>query len=140
MLNLVAGAAARARIARTGPSALVIRLRVVEVGLAGVAVAGREGAGAVADLDEMAEPVAGLVGVGLMVVVAAEGRHRVQAHGEPPAAGDGERPGAVAVRWGRLPRRACVVRRASLVRWAGVAARGERPRTGVVEPGGAGES
>ena len=74
---------------------------MLEVGLASVAAAGREGAGAVADLDEVAEPVAGLVAVGLVAVVAVEGRHRVEAHGELAAAGDGERPVAVSVRGGR---------------------------------------
>jgi len=83
---------------------------VVEVGLAGVVVAGREGAGAVADLDQVAELVAGLVGGGLVPVVAGVGGDRVEAHGELPAARGGERPGAVAVRRARPAGRACPVR------------------------------
>jgi hypothetical protein len=43
---------------------------VLEVGVAGAAVAGGECAGAVTDLDEVAELAAGLVAAGLVAVVA----------------------------------------------------------------------
>jgi len=65
---------------------------VLEVAVSCVAVAGGEGAGVVADLDEVAELVVGLVGVRLVPVVAVVGRHRLQADGEVPAVGEGEQP------------------------------------------------
>src|SRR5580658_1289744 len=62
----------------------------------------RERARAVPDLDQVAEPVARLVAVRFESVVTREGRDRVQAHGELPPAGQGERPGAEAARGPRL--------------------------------------
>ena len=130
----MAGAAACAGVAGAGPAALVIRLGVLEVGVSCVAGAGREGAGAVADLDQVAELVAWLVGGGLMAVVASVGGDRAEAHSELPAARGGERPGAVAVRRARPSGRP----RACLVCWGRAAARGERP--GAVVAGAAGEA
>jgi hypothetical protein len=63
LLDPVAAAAAGAAVAGAGPAALAIRDRVLEVGLAGVAGARREGALSVADLDEVAEGVVRLVAV-----------------------------------------------------------------------------
>src|SRR5690348_2330411 len=104
LFDPVAGTAARSGVAGAGPAALVVRARVLEVRLARMPTARRERAGAVADLHQMAEPVAWLVALRLVAMVAVEGRHRVEAHSEPPPAGNGKRPGAVAIRWARLVR------------------------------------
>src|SRR5277367_4910273 len=64
-------------------------------------VAGRERARSVPDLDQVAEPVAGLVAVRFKAVVALQRGHRVQAYGELAAAGQGERPGAEVARGSR---------------------------------------
>ena len=61
LLDPVAAAAARAAVAGAGPAALVIRDRVLEVGLAGMAGTRRERAGPVADLHEVAEGVTRLM-------------------------------------------------------------------------------
>src|ERR1700728_4989932 len=87
-----------AGIAGTRSSALVVRDGVFEVGFSRVAGAGRERTVPVADLDQVAEGVVGLVGVRLVGVVAREGGHRFQAQGELEAAGDRERPDAVTAR------------------------------------------
>ena len=63
LLDPVAAAASGAAIARAGPAALVIRDGVLEVGLAGMAGTRREGAGSVADLDQVAQGVVRLVTV-----------------------------------------------------------------------------
>jgi len=55
LLDPVAAAAACCAVAGAGPAALVVGDGVVEVGVAGVRGAGGEGAGAVADLDQVAE-------------------------------------------------------------------------------------
>ena len=94
LLDLMAASAAGAGVARVGPAALVIRDGVLEVRLAGGAGAGRERALVIADLDQAAEPVARLVGAGLVAVVAGVGGHDVEPHGQFPAAGQGECPGA----------------------------------------------
>src|ERR1700723_2580352 len=98
----MAGTAARTSVASAGPPALVVGGGVLEVGLAGVAGAGWERAFSVADLDEVAEGVVGLVRAGLVAVVAIEGRHRPQLDHEVPAAGQRERPVAVPARRSRI--------------------------------------
>jgi hypothetical protein len=57
---------------------------MLEVAVSRVAVAGGERADVVADLDEVAEPVVGLVRVGLVPVITVVGRYRLQLHGEKP--------------------------------------------------------
>src|SRR6185312_2280700 len=104
LLDPVAGAAARSGVAGAGPAALVVRERVLEVRLARMPATRGERASAVADLHQVAEPVAWLVALRLAAMVAVEGRHRVEAHDEPPAVGNGKRPGPVAVRRARLAR------------------------------------
>ncbi len=61
LLDPVAASAARAAVAGAGPAALVVRDRVLEVGLAGMAGTRREGARPAADLHQVAQGVAGLV-------------------------------------------------------------------------------
>src|SRR5580693_5999910 len=73
LFDLVAGAASCSGVAGAGPAALVVGDGVLEVGLFGVAGAGRQGALGVADLDQVAEHVVGLVGVRLPPVVAVVG-------------------------------------------------------------------
>ena len=85
LLDLMARATAGARVTRTGSPALVIRQSVLEIRVARVPIAGWERTGAVSDLDEMAEPVARLVAVGLVTMVTFEDRHRVDAHGRARA-------------------------------------------------------
>src|ERR1700722_7834308 len=68
LLDAMTGAAACTGVAGTGLAALVVRLGVLPIRLTGVAVAGRERARAVADLDQVAEPVARLVAAGLIPV------------------------------------------------------------------------
>src|SRR5262249_9159374 len=108
-----------------------------EIRLAGMPAARRERAGAVADLDQVAEPVAWLVALRLVAVVAAEGWHWVETHGEPPAPGNGKRPSPVAVRRARFvplhcpARSPCAARRPCPVRRARATARSERPRASV---------
>src|ERR1700742_735363 len=92
----MAGTAACSGVAGAGPAALVVRARVLEVRLAGMPAARRERAGAVADLHQVAEPLAWLVALRHVAVVAVERRHRVEAHREPPTSGNGKCPGAVA--------------------------------------------
>ena len=75
---------------------------MLEVGLFGGAGAGREGALAVADLDEVAEGVAGLVGVRLPPVVAVIGGDGLERDGVLQAAGQGDGPGPAP---GRVARR-----------------------------------
>jgi hypothetical protein len=70
LFDLVASAAAGARVAGICPSALVVRDSVLPVRLTGGPGAGRERALMVTDLDQPAEPVARLVGVDLVPVVA----------------------------------------------------------------------
>ena len=62
LFDLVAGAGACAGVAAARSSALVVGDGVLEVGLSRVAGAGRQGALVVADLDQVAEHVVGLVG------------------------------------------------------------------------------
>src|SRR5512146_3350897 len=100
----MAGTAACARIARTRLAALVVGLGVLEIAVSGVAVAGRKRAGAIPDLDQVAEPIGRMVAGGFVAVVTVPGGHRIEAHGELPAAGDGERPGSR----GEGPLGACV--------------------------------
>ncbi len=90
--------AARPGVAGAGAAALVVGDGMLEVGLPGLPGAGREGALAVADLDEMAQPVAGLVTGGLVPVVTGVRGDLAQRHDEPPAAGQGQGPGAEAAR------------------------------------------
>src|ERR1700722_16823640 len=97
LLDVVAGPASGSGIARTRLAALVVGRGVLKIGLASGAVAGRERAGAVADLDEVAELVGRLVGAGLVAVVAVVYGDRVEAHGEQAAARDGERPGGLVI-------------------------------------------
>jgi hypothetical protein len=78
LFDLVASAAAGARVAGTRLSALVVRDGVFEIRLVGWAGAGRECALVVSDLDEAAEPVAWLVGVDLIAMVAIVGGHDVE--------------------------------------------------------------
>src|SRR5690348_14503023 len=98
----MAGAAAGAGVACAGSAALVVRDGVLEVRLAGVAGAGWEGALVIPDLDQVAQGVVWLVGVRLVPVVAVERRDRAQVHGQPPAVGQGESPGAGVTRWSRV--------------------------------------
>ena len=63
LLDLVAAPAACCAVAGAGAAALVMWDGVLEVAVAGVPGAGREGALAVADLHQVAEGVAGLVAV-----------------------------------------------------------------------------
>ena len=70
---------------------------MLEVALPRVPVAGRESAGAVADLDEVTELVAGLIAMRLVPMITFQGGDRVEAHGEASTAGQDECPGAVAV-------------------------------------------
>src|SRR5215470_15913334 len=109
LLDAVAFSAACSAVAGAGPAALVIGGGVLEVAAAGGPGAGREGALAVADLDQVRQRVAGLVAARLVPVVAAGDRDRAGPDGELPAAGQGKRPAAVPA--GR----------------AGAVARGERP-------------
>src|SRR5215470_16625032 len=109
LLDPMAASAACPAVARAGPPALVVRDRVLEVAAAGVPGAGREGAFAVPDLDQVPEGVAGLVAARLVRVVAVGDRHRPEFHGEFPPVGQGQHPGSVPG-------------------WrAGAAGRGERP-------------
>src|SRR5882724_3764377 len=64
LFDLVVGAAERAEVTRAGQSALVVRDRVVEVGVGGGLPAGGLAAGPVAGLDELADPRRGPVGRG----------------------------------------------------------------------------
>ena len=64
------------------PAALGVGLGVLEICVAGAACAGGEGALAVADLDEVAELVAGLVAGGFVPVVAVIGGDRVDVDDE----------------------------------------------------------
>src|SRR5262249_33195133 len=75
-------------------SALLVRGGMLEVTVAGVPGAEREGTFPVPDLDEMPEGVAGLVTVRLMPVVAVGHRYRAEFDGELPPVGEGEEPGA----------------------------------------------
>jgi len=63
LFDPMAAAAAGGAVARAGFAALVVGGGVLEVGVAGVPGAGRERAGAVADLDEVAQGVVRLVAV-----------------------------------------------------------------------------
>jgi hypothetical protein len=72
---------------------------VLEVGLPGMPGAGGERALKIADLDEVAEDVAGLVGGGVMAVVAVLGRDRLKFHEHGGTAGQGEVPCAVTAGW-----------------------------------------
>jgi len=96
LLDAMARPATCPGVARASPAALVVRARVLEIRLAGMPVAGRERTGAIADLDQVPEPVTGLVAVRLVPVVTLERGHFFEAHGEPPAAGNDERPRPVA--------------------------------------------
>src|SRR5579875_1052810 len=69
LFHLVAAAAARARVAQTCSSAPVIGNGMLEVRFAGVPGAGRERARPVPDLDQVAEGVTRLVGMGLVPVI-----------------------------------------------------------------------
>jgi hypothetical protein len=71
---------------------------MLEIRIAGVPRARWEGAGVVADLDQVAECVVRLVAVGFMAVVTVVSGDRFDAHGEFPAARQRERPGAAPVR------------------------------------------
>ena len=101
LLDSMAFSAPGAGVARARPAALVVGHRVFEVALPGVPVAGRERAGLVADLDQVPQLVVGLVGVGLVAMVALVGGHGFQWHGELSAAGQGECPGGAPVRVAR---------------------------------------
>jgi hypothetical protein len=90
LLDLVAASASCAGVAHTGASALVIGDCVLEVGLPGVPGAGREGALAVPNLDQVPQQGAWLVGVGLVAVVAARHRDGVQLDAEVASAGQGQ--------------------------------------------------
>src|SRR5215470_8099186 len=90
LLDPMASAAARSAVAGAGPAALVVGEGVLEVAAARVPGAGREGALAVPDLDQVPQRVAGPVAVRLVPVVAAGDRHRAGLDGELPAAGRGE--------------------------------------------------
>jgi hypothetical protein len=70
LLYFVAAPASGVGVAGAGLSALVIGGGVLEVRFTGMPGAGGEGAFAVADLDQVAEGVVGLVGMRLMAVVA----------------------------------------------------------------------
>jgi hypothetical protein len=94
----MARAAAGARVAAAGPSALVVRGGVLEVALPRESRARRERASPVADLHEVTQLVVRLVRVGLVPVVALERRHGFEFHGEVPAVGQGQSPGAVTAR------------------------------------------
>src|SRR6266567_2539926 len=61
LLDAVAGATARVGIAGAGGAALAVRDSVLEIRLAGVPGAGREGTLPIADLDQVAQPVIWLV-------------------------------------------------------------------------------
>src|SRR6516225_9074102 len=69
LLDPMAAAAARACVARACASALVVGGSMLEVAVACVPGAEREGTFSVPNLDEMPEGVAGLVAVRLMSVV-----------------------------------------------------------------------
>src|ERR1700722_924126 len=97
---------------------------MLEIALPGVPVAGRERARSVSDLDQVAEPVARLVAVGLVSMVTGEGRHLLEADGERAAARDYQRPGAEVVRGCRSIGRGAGA--------AGSAARCESPGTGAM--------
>src|ERR1700689_2104947 len=68
--------ASRARIARTRPPALMVRDRMLKVGLPRMAGAGRESTGAVPDLDEMTQGAARLVPACFALMIAFMGRDR----------------------------------------------------------------
>src|ERR1700722_18309917 len=87
LLHLVAGATAGARVTRARFPALVIRHGVLEIRFSRMPVARWKSTGAISDLDEVAEPVARLVAVCLVPMVAFEDRYRIQAHGELAPAG-----------------------------------------------------
>ncbi len=68
---------------------------MLEVAFPGMPGTGGKRALAVADLDQVTQGVAGPVGVRLAAVVAAECGNRLEFHGEDPAVGQAELPGAV---------------------------------------------
>ena len=107
LLHLVAASAASSRVAPVGLAALVPWDGVLEVALAGSAGAGRERALVVADLDEAAEPVAWLVGAGLVAVVAVVRGHDVEPDGQSPASGQRQCPAARLVQGERPAARRC---------------------------------
>ena len=71
---------------------------MLKIGVTGVPGAGRECAGAIADLDQVAERVVGLVPAGLVAMITIVSRDRFDAHDEFPVTGQGECPGAAPVR------------------------------------------
>src|ERR1700745_4307397 len=93
-------AAATACAAITGVrfAALVVRDRMLEVRVAGVATASREGAGAIADLNQVTKGAAGLVAARREAVIAFVGRDGLQAHGACQPAGHAKRPRPAPVR------------------------------------------
>ena len=73
---------------------------MLKIAAAGVAQAGRVGAGAVPDLDQVAEGAAGVVRGGFVPVVASGDGEGFQGGGQvEAAAGDAQPPGAVPPRW-----------------------------------------
>ena len=122
LLDLVTRSAAGSGVTAAGPAALVERNGMLEVRLARVPGARREGAGAVTDLNQVTEPVVGLVRMRLVPVITVERGHRLEFHGEIPAVGQGQCPGAMSAgrsgvtgpgKGPRLP-----ARRADPARWA----------------------
>src|SRR5207247_1035729 len=74
LLELMAGAAGRPAVAAAGTATLLERRGVLEVGFAGGPGAGGEAALAVADVDEVAQRLSGVVAGRLVLVVALVGR------------------------------------------------------------------
>ena len=97
LFNPMAPAAASARVAGIGLPALVVRHRMLKIGLTGGPGTGRERALVIADLDQAAEPVARRVGVDPVPVVAVVRGHDVEPHGQSLSAGQGQCPRAVPV-------------------------------------------
>src|ERR1700739_227976 len=99
LFYLVAGATSGTGIACARSSAFVVRRRMLKIGFPRVPGTDRESACAIADLDQMAEGVIRLIGGRLVPVVAIDRRDWLQFHGEIPAAGQGEGPGAETAGW-----------------------------------------
>jgi hypothetical protein len=82
LFRVMVMATAGPAVARTGESALFPGHGVLVFAAAGVAPAGRPAAVPVADLDEMAEFVAGVVSAGLVLVVTVVDRNGLKIDGQ----------------------------------------------------------
>ena len=98
LLDAMATPAARAAITGVSFAALVIRDRMLEVGVACVSTAGREGTAAIANLDQVAKGAAGLVAARCEAVIALVSWDGLQAHGACQPTGHAQRPRPAPVR------------------------------------------